>query len=274
MAHGGKREDMLEFGMPTLMELPELEDCARLCNELGLRFVELNMCLPQYQIDKIDPERLNRIADKYGIYYTIHLDETISPCDFNPRVAAACLDTINDTILLSKRIGIKLLNTHLSLGTHFTLPEGKVLLFEKYHDEYLQNLTRFRDTCGANAGSDVRICIENTPTFTHRLGCETLDFLLESRTFAVTFDTGHDAVGNFEQRPVIDRRLDRLCHMHLHDALVRERRDHLPLGDGELDIDRYLDLAFERECRVVVEVKTVDGLRRSVEWLQRHGYIR
>ena len=88
MAHGGKREDMLEFGMPTLMELPELEDCARLCNELGLRFVELNMCLPQYQIDKIDPERLNRIADKYGIYYTIHLDETISPCDFNPRVAA------------------------------------------------------------------------------------------------------------------------------------------------------------------------------------------
>ena len=149
-----------------------------------------------------------------------------------------------------------------------------MLLFEKYHDEYLQNLTRFRDMCGATAGSDVRICIENTPAFTHRLGCETLDFLLESWTFAVTFDTGHDAVGTFGQRPAIDRRLVRLCHMHLHDALVRERRDHLPLGDGELDIDRYLDLAFERECRVVVEVKTVDGLRRSVEWLQRHGYMR
>ena len=79
MAHGGKREDMLEFGMPTLIELPEPEDCARLCNELGLRFVELNMCLPQYQIDRIDPEQLISVADKYGIYYTIHLDETISP---------------------------------------------------------------------------------------------------------------------------------------------------------------------------------------------------
>ena len=266
---------MHEFGMPTLIELPGLEDCARLCNELGLQFVELNMCLPQYQIDRIDSEQLISVADKYGVYYTIHLDETISPCDFNPRIANACLDTITDTILLSKRIGIKLLNTHLLLGTHFTLPEGKVLLFEKYHDEYIRSLTRFRDTCGANAaGSDVRICIENTPAFTHRLGCETLDFLLESRTFAVTFDTGHDAVGNFEQRPVIDRRFDRLCHMHLHDALVRERRDHLPLGDGELDLKEYLDLAEHQGCRVVVEVKTVEGLRRSVEWLQRHGYIR
>ena len=45
---------MLTLGMPTLIELPDIEDCARLCRELGLQFVELSMCLPQYQTDRMD----------------------------------------------------------------------------------------------------------------------------------------------------------------------------------------------------------------------------
>ena len=44
----------MDFGMPALIELPALEDCAKLCRELGLQFVELNMNLPQYQTDRID----------------------------------------------------------------------------------------------------------------------------------------------------------------------------------------------------------------------------
>lgn len=36
---------MTDLGMPTLIELPGPEDCARLCRELGLQFVELNMHL-------------------------------------------------------------------------------------------------------------------------------------------------------------------------------------------------------------------------------------
>lgn len=37
---------MVDLGMPTLIELPELEDCAALCRELGPQFLELNMDLP------------------------------------------------------------------------------------------------------------------------------------------------------------------------------------------------------------------------------------
>jgi len=45
-------------------------------------FVELNMNLPEYQADRLDVAALRRIAEKYGIYYTIHLDENLNPCDF------------------------------------------------------------------------------------------------------------------------------------------------------------------------------------------------
>lgn len=41
----------IEFGMPTLIELTGLEENARLCNSLGLKFIELNMNLPQYQVE-------------------------------------------------------------------------------------------------------------------------------------------------------------------------------------------------------------------------------
>ena len=75
--------------MPTLIETCAIEDCAKLCADLGLGFIELNMNLPQYQLDKIDVAYFKSIADEYGIYYTIHLDENLNVCDFNCYVAEA-----------------------------------------------------------------------------------------------------------------------------------------------------------------------------------------
>jgi len=40
--------------MPTLIEYPSLEQNLSLCSELGLDFVELNMNMPEYQLDRID----------------------------------------------------------------------------------------------------------------------------------------------------------------------------------------------------------------------------
>ena len=64
---------------------------------------------------------------------------------------------------------------------------------------------------------------------------------------------------------------DRLRHMHLHDA--RGRRDHLALGTGEVDWPRYLSLAEERSCRVVLETKTAAALRQSADALRAAGEL-
>ena len=96
--------------------------------------------------------------------------------------------------------------------------------------------------------------------------------LLESTVFALTFDTGHNAGNDFQQQPLIKRHIDRLSHMHLHDY-SKTRGAHLPFGEGELELGKYLDLAKAHDCRVVLEVKTVDGLRRSVEWLKARGWL-
>lgn len=264
----------MHFGMPTLMELNSLAANAALCRALGLRFVELNMCLPEYQAEQLDPRILREIAEAHGIFYTIHLDDTNTPCDFNDRIAEAYLETVLQAIEAAKELAIPVLNMHLSLGTHMTLPDRKVLLFERYGDIYYRKLLAFRGACErAIGGAAMKICVENTRAFQHPLGARSLGLLLESPVFGVTFDIGHDAANGFLQRQLIDAHGARLAHMHLHDTLPEERLDHLPLGEGTLRLESYLALAKARDCRAVLEVKTAAGLRKSVAWLKERAWL-
>jgi sugar phosphate isomerase/epimerase len=105
--------------MPTLLETKTIADCAALCCELGLDFVELNMNLPQYQAEKIDVAEFAETAKQSGIFYTIHLDENLNPCDFNERVAEAYTAAVLRTIELAARLSVPVLNMHLSAGVYF-----------------------------------------------------------------------------------------------------------------------------------------------------------
>ena len=257
----------MDFGMPTLIELPALEDCAKLCRELGLQFVELNMNLPQYQTDQIDRDRLRKIREEYGIYFTIHLDENLNPADFNPYIAQAYLRTVEDAIALAKREDIPVLNMHLSRGVYFTMPEKKIFLFDTCRERYLAAMRNFRDRCEEAIGpAAVKICVENSSGFTD-FHMEALDLLLESPVFALTFDIGHDhGIGGRDAGIILQRR-ERLRHFHFHDGVGK--KNHLPLGAGEIDLEKYFALAEAQAGRIVLETKTVAGLKESVKWVRR-----
>lgn len=259
----------MRFGMPTLIETNTIEECAALCAEAGLSFVEMNMNLPQYQVQTMDAAHLKAVAGAYGIGYTIHLDENMNVADFNPDVAAAYRNSVVQTIELAKRLEIPVLNMHMIYGVYFTLPDRKVYLFEQYREDYRDNMLRFRDACQqAIGGSGIRVCVENWHGYRPwQLGI--LDEMLESPAFGLTYDVGHNHCIGGADEPHIFARLSKLHHMHLHD--VRDgTRDHQALGTGELDIHKYLELAKERDCSVVVETKTIEGLKESARWLHRN----
>lgn len=262
----GDNMQQLHYGMPTLIETSTLPDCAKLCTELGLDFIELNMNLPQYQLHKIDVDYFKSVADKYGIYYTIHLDENLNVCDFNSYVADAYKKTVVDTIEIAKQLDIKVLNMHMAKGVYFTLPDRKVLLFSEYKEQYLKSIVEFRNMCENAIGeNDIKICIENCDGY-EDFQKEAIECLLESKVFALTFDVGHNhGIGGTDENFIMKHK-DLLNHIHLHDALGR--KNHLALGTGEMDIEKYLSLAKEQNCRVVLETKTIDGLKQSVEWLK------
>ncbi|MDR0897214.1 MAG: sugar phosphate isomerase/epimerase [Oscillospiraceae bacterium] len=265
----------LMYGMPTLLELPSMEANAALCRALGLSFIELNMNLPQYQADAMDLDALHRIAQQHGLYYTLHLEEALSPCDVNPRIARAYTETALQAIGIARRLNMPIINMHLAEGIYFTLPEGRVFLFEQYKGAYLAALRAFRDACeAAIGGAGILICVENTDGWGRAsFLAEGVDLLLESPVFALTLDIGHNATAGGGDEPWMLSREGLLRHMHLHDALPSQQRNHLPFGAGALDLPRYLALAQARGCRAVLETKTVAALRQSVAWLQKGGWM-
>lgn len=255
---------MVRYGMPTLFEADSVQRGAALCRELGLSFVELNANFPTFGPHRLKGAELRQYKD---IFFTIHLDDGLNIADFNPLVAEAYRQTVEQTIQLAKDAGITVLNMHLPRGAVYTLPDRKAYFAESYGQEYLDAVRYFRDRCDRwAADSDIRICVENADGFLD-VQREAVDILLESPVFGLTLDIGHDhCAGNVDQDFVLARR-DRLCHMHMHDARL-PKSDHLPLGQGELDIGSFVRLADSVDATVVLEVKTEAGLRQSVQWLK------
>ena len=258
---------MTQFGMPTLVELPSLERAAALCRRLGLRFIEINMSFPAYQPEKLDLALLRRLKEEYGIYYTVHIDESLDPCSVNPGIARVYTETMLRTIEIAKQLEIPVLNMHLLRGVYVTLPDRRTYVYSENMPFYLEKLRAFRDAVTEAVGdSGVRVCIENTDGFDLPFLTAAVDLLLESPAFALTLDIGHDHAIRGIDLPVILARRDRLMHMHMHDAVGENV--HLALGDGEMDKDWYLELAADCGCRVVLETKTVEALEKSVPWLE------
>ena len=58
---------------------------------------------------------------------------------------------------------------------------------------------------------------------------------------------------------------ERIGHIHLHDA--SGKRNHLPLGEGEIDFKEKLKLAGNSVESIILETKTCEGLKRSLDYL-------
>lgn len=254
------------LGMPFLLENGSIEDAAKLCAELNLDFVELNLTFPLCTPERLSVAHLRSLMEKYSIFFTFHLDETLSPCSFSSAVRAAWLSEICAALRIASEAGVPAVNMHWERGIHVTLPGGKKYLFESYRDEYLKHTLAFRDMCSVCADKHVQILIENTAGFLP-FQQKAIELLLQSPCFGLTLDTGHDHCAHHADAAFYAAHADRLRHMHLHDALGD--KCHLPLGTGELNIAALLNKAEKAQARVVLEIKTVEALRESAQYLSR-----
>ena len=277
-------KDRIQFGMPTLIENRTLLDNIDLCRELKLRFIELNMNFPEYQTEQLEQtDVLLRAAEQAGIYYTIHLDENLNIADFNRLVSDAYLETVRRTIATARKLlplrdrfgdGSQPLtvNMHMHHGIYITLPDRKVQMYERDFGPYIRSFEVFRARCEEWIGdSDVMITVENTDGF-RNYEQKAIEYLLESPKFGMTWDIGHSKAVGEKDVPFIMAHREHLIHFHIHDGTEMPPKNHLALGNGEIDLPERLKLAESRNARCVLETKTIDALRRSVQWLEDRGF--
>ena len=258
--------DKLTLGMPTLIEFETLQQNARLCSELGLQFVEINMNLPQYQTHNLKAEMLLDLQKRYNIFFTFHLPEDIDIAHFNPKVRKAYRETVFETIELMKNVSSTIVNMHMSTGIYFTLPDERIFLFDKYANEYSEAISSFADELEKRiSASNINLYIENTGDYNKAFVTQAVSQLIGKDDINLTWDIGHDySSGNVDKQFILDN-LSNLKHMHLHDAVGRS--NHLALYDGEMNLDYYIDIAKHKKLTVVIETKTKDALIKSVSAL-------
>lgn len=270
----------MQFGMPTLIENRTLEENITLCSSLGLNFIELNMNFPEYQVQCLEQtDHLSELARKAGIYYTIHLDENLNIADFNSLVSEAYLETVRRSIEVAKKL-LPLrnvygnssqpltLNMHMHHGIYITLPDRKVQMYDRDFDTYMNSFSLFRSKCEEWIGdSEVMIAVENTDGY-REYEKKAIEFLLESPKFGLTWDIGHSKAVGEKDVPFIMQHSEKLIHFHIHDGSEKPPKNHLALGDGEIDLKERLSLAEKRNARCVLETKTIEALKKSVRWLK------
>ena len=62
-----------------------------------------------------------------------------------------------------------------------------------------------------------------------------------------------------------------IINMHIHDGRENPPKNHLALGDGEIDLIDRLNMARACNARCVLETKTIVALKKSVEWIKNDG---
>ncbi len=253
----------MRYGMPTLIELQGLEENMRFCKSLGLDFVELNMNVPEYQTEALKNTEVKSLKKKYGVELSMHLPENLYFADFNTYMRNAAYDIFKDAADFAVEKDVKLLNMHMHVGTFFKMPNEKIFLQGAYKETYLSHVEAFRthiDAC--LKGTEIKVCIENACDFHHDFIIEGVKTLLKSEHVFLTWDTGHNAKGKYKDQVLLFEDTQNIRHVHLHDCAFGS--DHLPLGTGEICIDSVMRTLTDSCETIVLESKTVEGLRRSV----------
>ena len=254
----------MKLGMPTLIEIPDFNKTIDLCEELRLSFIELNMNMPNFCPENLSPDLVKKISEAKNIEFTLHLPEEIDLASFHPSIRQGHLERCCEAIIWASQAGINLVNLHINSGIYFTLPNQKVWIYENYKEQFLLNLEiSFNKLIKVAEKSKVKLCIENSNNFHYPFITAAIAKLAVLDGLFFTWDTGHDGASGFKEKDIILKYENKISHMHLHD--YNGRSDHQVLFSGEIDINEMLTFARKRDLRVVIEVKSVDSLRRSVE---------
>ncbi len=92
---------------------------------------------------------------------------------------------------------------------------------------------------------------------------------MDSDNFGVCFDTGHCNL--FSKGPLEDW-LEALnpfiFELHLHDN-DRTADQHLPMGEGNFDFEKFFRLLERKDCLHTIEAHTKEHVLRSLEFLKR-----
>lgn len=249
---------MIKLGMPQLYEYDTIEENLKLALELGLDFVELNLNFG-YCRKEMEAHTVCDLLKKYNLEATLHFYDEADLGSYD-EVVCAYLTLLDRYAKLGKGY-IKNINMHLIPGPVVTISGVKNYIYEKEYDLYIKrliaNFKKAEKICNDN---NINMVIENTdniPSYMKRVYYD-----LYKQGFRFCYDIGHDSL-SYDIVYNINNELNLpFDEFHIHDGT--RAKCHLSLGNGDIDIKKFKELANKNNAYVVLEVKQKSDLIESV----------
>ena len=206
-----------------------------------------------------------------GISYTVHLPLwSVEPSTPLEPVRRGSVEALVETI-----------RTTLPLDPEVYVLHATGALAAEFYNMRISDVARaiiLRQFLGG-ARASIQAILEQTGINPRRLAVETIEFpldltleLAEELDLSICLDTGHVLAGFpgwFDFFEVLERVLPRLAEVHLHDSKCMPSgtrgygEDHKTLGQGDLELGRFLDRLAEADYRgpLVFELTLSEALQ-------------
>jgi len=253
---GRRSVDLSKFNFPQIREVAmKLFDYPQLCKSVikgGFRVIELTLDIDYILPGYLDEKRIKRFVEikkEEEIAYTVHLPlwsiELASP---NEYIRRASVESLVHSIEVAKVLEPEcyVLHSTGALAAEFTqlnLPENYKELVNRYMLSY--SAKSIEEILSKIDIPPRKLALENVG-FPFRLTRETVDQF----DLSICFDTGHllaGYCGEYSVMEFLNEHWDRIVEIHLHDGFHRKkngmvvRRDHLPLGSGDLPVSEFME---------------------------------
>lgn len=248
----------MKLGMPILYEYNSIKENIDLAKKLGLDFIELNLNFGYCRNEMERYQELEKIIKESNLEYTIHFYDEADFATYD-EVVDAYLILLDKYLNLSKNMNIKLVNVHLNIGPIVTISGERNYIYQKEYDIYIERLINNLKKAEELANKyNVKLVIENIEIPEYLVNTY-LD--LNKNGFNFNYDIGHDYTSTRALEELIENNNFKFLEFHIHDA--KGKKCHLAIGEGEINIKKFKDLA--KDCYVVLEVKSSEELITSVD---------
>jgi sugar phosphate isomerase/epimerase len=249
----------------------------RIVEGYGLAAVELTLDLAMVFPQVFDAGFYSAVAglqQQLGFVCSVHLPFLwVDLCSLNESMRRASIACLRQAIELTESVEVDTYVLHLwgftttQIARQLQHPAQRQVLFGAL---LLQAQRSLAEVCEVVAPSD--LCVENLEDSVFDLALP----LIEQAGASICLDVGHLAWHAEDELSFLAKHRDRIREVHLHDALTKSPggdspiRDHLALGQGEIDYTAFLRKLQEIEFQgpVILELNSKAELEESLERVQ------
>lgn len=262
------------LGIQILFDFSDITEAIDFAASSGFGALEINLGNIRFgeQLRRArERRRIKKRAKGSGVVLTVHALE--GPSFFIPseRVRRCAIQELKQILDWAAEIGAKNVIMHLGFDMHYGFGEGNRFTHEQFPEYYEGALFSALSELKSYARHRARLCVENVGGFRFPVSRQVLSKIL-GRGLGLCFDVGHISIlaedKKKEEFAFFQRFQQSIYHAHLHHN-NGTRDQHLPLGEGTVDVRSYLRLIFRSRAIMVFETRPKEAALKSRDYFER-----